>query len=144
MNVDYDQICTFRLAGHDMAVPVLIVREVLRSHDVTPLPRTPESVAGLVSLRGQIAMAIDLRARFGFDAETYVSNASNVVIERDDSLYTLLVDEIGDIVDVDPERLGPVPKTFDSAERELGEAVLERDSGWTLILDIERILDIEL
>lgn len=144
MQHDIVQLCTFRLGERHLAVPVDDVREVLRTQDISSVPRTPRAVAGLSSLRGRIVLSIDLRARLGFDAETLAATASNVVVEYGDSLYTFLVDEIGDIIDVEPDDIGPVPRNVDSELRELLQGVLERKEGWTLILDVDRILDLDI
>src|SRR5690349_9788083 len=94
------QLATFTLDGHSFGIAVEQVQEVLRSQSRTRVPLAPPAVAGLVNLRGQVLTAIDLRTQLGLPpregAEPMV-----VVVRVGGEPISLLVDAIGDVVDVD-------------------------------------------
>lgn len=58
----------FRLAGEPYAAPVSLVREILKPPPLTPVPRAPHAVMGIISVRGQIVTVVDLRRRLRLDA----------------------------------------------------------------------------
>lgn len=144
MSVGIDQICTFRIGDHRMALRLSHVREALHQQDVTPIPRTPPAVSGLSSLRGRIVTAVDLRTRLGLEPIQEPESAFSLVVENGDSLYMLLVDELGDIVDAPDERTDSVPENLESPLREMVDAVLEDASEWILVVDLEAALAVEI
>ncbi len=98
--------CTFRVSELLFGVAVRQVQEVLRSQRTTRVPLAPFSVHGLMNLRGQIVSAIDLRKQLGLESLSEdQSDAMNVVIRTDDGPTSLMVDEIGDVIEVQSDRL---------------------------------------
>src|SRR3954465_10171232 len=79
-----DRYCTFWADGLYFGVPVSHVQEVLRYHEMTPVPRAPEAVFGLINLRGQIVTAVDLRHRLGLAPRPEGQLPTNVVAPRRD------------------------------------------------------------
>src|SRR3954470_2572371 len=94
------QFSTFFVADLFFGVDVLRVQEVLRFQQMTRVPQAPEVIEGLINLRGQIVPAIDMRRRLGLPPRTGGQVPTNVVIRTDDGAVSLLVDEIGDVLDV--------------------------------------------
>ena len=76
------QFCTFLLDGHLFGVPVPQVQEVIRFQPMTPVPLAPPAVEGLINLRGQIVLAIDLRRRLSLAARSQGDLPVNVVVRR--------------------------------------------------------------
>src|ERR1700693_6294786 len=95
------QFSTFFVADLFFGVDVLNVQEVLRFQQMTPVPQAPQVIEGLINLRGQIVTAIDMRRRLGLPPRPGDQTPMNIVVRSDDSAISLLVDEIGDVVDVD-------------------------------------------
>jgi purine-binding chemotaxis protein CheW len=119
-----DQYCTFWVDGLFFGVAVMDVQEVLRYHDMTVVPRAPESVHGLINLRGQIVTAIDLRTRLGLPARPEGQLPMNVVLRSRDEVVSLLVDDIGDVIDTSDLTLEPAPVTLPAAVRDVLHGVL--------------------
>src|ERR1700710_1738635 len=94
------QLCTFYVQGLFFGVEVEKVQEVIRYQEMTRIPLSPPVIAGLINLRGQIVTAIDLRHQLALEARTGEQLPMNVVIRREDGPISLLVDEIGDVVEV--------------------------------------------
>ena len=111
------QFSTFFVADLFFGVDVLRVQEVLRYQQMTRVPRAAEVIEGLINLRGQIVAAIDMRRRLGLPRRSGNERSMNMVLRADDGAVSLLVDEIGDVLDVDsatyerpPENLDPHPE----------------------------------
>src|SRR5215813_12669100 len=94
------QLCTFFLDGHFFGVPVQQVQELIRYQEMTRVPLVPEVIRGLINLRGQIVLALDLRCRLGMKGRTDSELPMNVVVRTDEGAVSLLVDEIGDVLEV--------------------------------------------
>src|SRR3954469_16736206 len=97
---DAHQYCTFYLGAHSFGLDVLKVQEIIRYQEMTRVPLAPPVVRGLINLRGQIVTAIDLRRRLELHDRPADQFPVNVVVYTDDGAVSLLVDEIGDVMDV--------------------------------------------
>jgi len=132
--------CTFQLDGLFFGVEVLRVQEVIRYQRMTTVPLAPSVVRGLINLRGQVVTAIDLRRRLGLTERPDDQLPMNVVVRTDDGPVSLLVDEIGDVLDLDDEIFETPPDTLDEATRELVTGVYKLEGRLLLVLDVERAL----
>jgi purine-binding chemotaxis protein CheW len=106
------QFCTFLLDGYLFGVPVPQVQEVIRFQPMTPVPLAPPAVEGMINLRGQIVLAIDLRRRLSLGERCAGELPMNVVVRTADGAVSLLVDEIGDVVEVEPSTFEAPPETL--------------------------------
>ena len=135
------QYCTFVLDGHLFGVDVASVQEVLKQQDLTPVPRAPRQVAGLINLRGQIVTALDLRSRLGLPERPAGSGSVSVVVRAADGTpVSLVVDRIGDVLDVDGASLEAPPDTVPADVRELVRGICKLDDRLMLLLDTEQAI----
>jgi purine-binding chemotaxis protein CheW len=132
------QLCTFLLDDVLFGIEVMNVQEVIRYQEMTAVPLASSVVRGLINLRGQIVTAIDMRARLGLPDRTNGELPMNVVVRTTDGIVSLLVDEIGDVVEVDERSYERAPETMASTFRELVPGVYKLDR-LLLLLDAERI-----
>jgi purine-binding chemotaxis protein CheW len=132
------QYVTFTLGGGLYGVDVTRVQEALRAHTRTRVPLAPIDVAGLVNLRGQVVLTIDLRPRLGVPPLAADAEPMMVVVQVDGEPVSLLVDEIGDVVEVGPERFEVPPDTLDVGLRRLITGAYKLDSSLLLILDVDQ------
>lgn len=136
------QFCTFSVAGLFFGVPVDQVQEVVRHRESTPVPLAPSVVTGLMNLRGEIVSVIDLRRRLGFTDPQTDTPRVNVVLRYDGGLTSLLVDEIGTVLEVDQEAFEALPETAGPAARELIDGVYKLPGALLHVLDVERVLKV--
>lgn len=131
---------TFFLDGHYVGIDVVHVQEVIRAQRMTSVPLAPREIGGLINLRGQIVTAIDLRRRLSMPDRPEDTVPMNVVIRVDDSWVDLLVDEIGDVVNVDESTFEAPPENVKGVARELTTGVYKLDGRLLLILDLAKAL----
>lgn len=136
------QLCTFFLEELFFGVEVERVQEVIRYQEMTRIPLAPEVIACLINLRGQIVTAIDLRRQLELPARTGEQRPMNVVIRRDDGPISLLVDEIGDVVEVDQDTFEPPPDTLETRRREFLRGVYKLKEKLLLLLDTEKAVSV--
>jgi purine-binding chemotaxis protein CheW len=105
-------LCTFRCGEAWLAVEVSQVQEILRARPATPVPLAPSVVAGLVNLRGRIVTAIDLRRRLSLTPRPASQEPAQVVVRGPEGAVSLLVDEVGDVMEVADEDFEPPPPTL--------------------------------
>jgi purine-binding chemotaxis protein CheW len=122
------QFCTFYLDKLMFGVELEKVQEVIRYLEITEIPLAPRVVSGLMNLRGQIVTGLDLRRRLDLPDRPEEAHPMNVVIRSADGAVSLLVDEIGDVVEVTEESFERPPETLHGKVREviLGVHKLER------------------
>jgi purine-binding chemotaxis protein CheW len=137
------QFCTFSLGDLFLGIEVLKVQEVIRSQQMTRVPLAQRSIRGLINLRGQIVTAIDLRERLGLPPLPEDQKPMNVVVRTDEGAVSLLVDEIGDVIEVDAEQYEDPPQTLPASARELIRGVYKLPQRLLLILDSEKTLGLE-
>lgn len=140
--VEQAQLCTFHLGELYLGVEVTQVQEVIRHQATTPVPLASEVIGGLMNLRGEIVTTIDLRRRLGLAPLTGDAEPMHVVIRADDGVVSLLVDAIGDVIEVDDDAFEPAPPTLSPAMRELIVGVYKLDGRLLLVLDRDRVLDL--
>lgn len=136
------QLCTFEVDGLLLGVDVAEVQEVLRPQPTTVVPRAPEAVRGLINLRGQIVSAVDLRVRLGRPAPAPDAESLNVVVRSGDEAVSLLVDDIGDVLDTVDQRLLPAPANLPATLRDLVRGVVALPDSILLLLDVDRVVDV--
>ncbi|NJD20160.1 MAG: chemotaxis protein [Gemmatimonadetes bacterium] len=131
---------TFRIGRQWLGVPVLLVQEVLSGQEVTPVPLSPPEVEGFLNLRGQIVTAVDLRAVLGLPGRDKAAPFMNVVVRQDDELYALVVDEVGDVLEVGEGSVVPAPRTLDRVWKDRSLGVVRMESGLLVVLDVHALL----
>ncbi len=136
------QYCTFVLDGLFFGVEVHKVQEVIRYQEMTHVPLASRVIRGLINLRGQIVTAIDLRRRLGLPDRPVEQLPMNVVVRGDEGVVSLLVDEIGDVQEVDSGCFERVPETLQGPARSLVQGVYKLKDRLLLILDTERAIHV--
>jgi purine-binding chemotaxis protein CheW len=136
------QICTFYIDKQMYGVNAHVVQEVIRYQEMTDVPLAPESVLGLINLRGQIVIAIDLRKRLGLPNRPEGKLPMNVLIKSDDAAISLLVDQIGDVQNFDEENFEAAPETLQGVSRQLIRGAYKMKDQILLLLDTERALNV--
>lgn len=137
------QFATFYLDGLFFGVEVLKVQEVIRYQEMTRVPLAPSVVRGLINLRGQIVTAIDLRRRLRLRERPGDQLPMNVVVRTDDGALSLLVDEIGDVLEIGDDQMEQAPETVDEHARDLLHGVYKLEGRLLLILDTERSVHLQ-
>jgi purine-binding chemotaxis protein CheW len=133
---------TFYVSDLFFGVDVLNVQEVLRFQQMTPVPQAPEVIEGLINLRGQIVTAIDMRRRLGLPPRADGKSPMNIVVRTSDGPVSLLVDEIGDVLDMEAAAYERPPENLSAAARELIRGIYKLKGQLLLVLDAERTAEL--
>lgn len=138
-----EQYSTFQVGDLFFGVEVVKVQEVLRYQEMTRVPLAPDVVQGLINLRGQIVTALDMRSRLGLAQRPPEMTPMNLVLRSDEGAVSLLVDEIGDVLEVETDCYERVPETLPAEQRELIAGVCKLDGRLLLVLDTEKAMQLQ-
>ena len=136
------QCCTFFLGNLFFGVKVERVQEIIRYQAMTPVPLAPPEVGGLINLRGQIVTAINLRRRLELPPYPADQEPYNVVTRINDDIVSLLVDEVGDVLNVNDADFESPPDTLTDRLRRLIRGAYKLEDRLLLILDVEKVVDL--
>jgi purine-binding chemotaxis protein CheW len=136
------QYCTFLLDERYFGVEVQQVQEVIRYQEMTRAPLASPVVSGLINLRGRIVTAIDLRRRLGLADRPTGKLPMNVVVRTGDDAVSLLVDEIGDVIEVPSDNFEAPPETLRGAARTLVEGAFKLDDRLMLVLNTKSAVEV--
>lgn len=136
------QYCTFLLDGRYFGVEVQQVQEVIRYQEMTRVPLASPVVSGLINLRGRIVTAIDLRRRLGLVDRPDDQQPMNVIVRAGEEAISLLVDEIGDVIEVPADQFEKPPETLSSFARTLIRGAYKLEGRLMLVLDTEEAVEI--
>ena len=134
---------TFVIAGQLFGIPVLKVQDVLAACEVTRIPLAPPEIAGALNLRGRIVTALDVRLRLGLPSATGVEERMSIVVEQSGELYSLMVDEVGEVLSLDPAGFQRNPPTLDARFREYSNGIFRLKERLLVVLDVDGLLDYE-
>jgi purine-binding chemotaxis protein CheW len=133
------QFSTFMIAGRWYGIDVMCVQEVTKPMQVTLMRTAPPFVKGLINLRGQIATAIGLRELFALPLEDS-NEKMTVVCKVEDVLLSLLVDNIGDVLEVNDSKFEKSPQTIPANIKEFMLGVYKTDHAILSIISLDTIL----
>lgn len=136
------QLCTFFLDDLYFGIEVEKVQEVIRYQAMTRVPLAPPVVRGLINLRGQIVTAIDMRRRLDLTALPEDRLPMNVVIRTDNGPVSLLVDEIGDVIEANGDDYEHPPENLRGAIGDLMRGTYKLNGRLLIDLDCDRAVNI--
>jgi len=136
------QFTTFVLDGHLFGVEVETVQEVIRYQEMTRIPLAAGAVGGLINLRGQVITALDLRRRLGMPDRPDGQLPMNVVVRTEEGAVSLLVDQIGEVIETDAAHFEAPPDTVTAQAKDLIRGAYKLDNALLLALDVPRAVEL--
>ncbi len=133
---------TMMVCGQLCGLPMLNVREIIVAQSLTRIPLASPEIAGSLNLRGRIVTAIDLRRRLNLPPRPPSEHGMSVVVERSGELYSLVVDAVREVLDLENSRLEASPPTLAAVWRNNSAGICRLDDELLVILDPERVLAI--
>ncbi len=137
---DTRDISTFYLDGVLFGIDVLHVQEILEAQEMTPVPLAAQVVRGLINLRGEIVMAVDLRDSLNLPLRDASDESMNVIVSDGEDLASFLVDETSDVLTVDTTQFELPPPTLSNEAVELIEGVYKLRDTLLIVLDTKKII----
>lgn len=130
------QFLTFQLEGEFFGIPISVVREINRVTDVTPVPKTPPFVKGVMNLRGKIIPVIDLRLKFDMQPSEYTRDTCIIVIETPHGQMGNIVDAVKEVVEFDSTEIEPAPQFGISNYKGFVKGLGKKEDKVVILVDI--------
>jgi purine-binding chemotaxis protein CheW len=136
---DVVQFVTVKVGKQSFGIPVLDVEDIIGPQPVTRVPLSLQVIRGSLNLRGRIVTAVDLRTRLSMP-KSDSDHHMNVVVEYKGDLYSLVVDEVGDVLNINDAAIDPHPATMSVKLREVSNGIHKLDGELLVLLDVSEIL----
>lgn len=133
-----NQFVTFYLDGELLGIDVHRVQEVLGQQPTTRVPRAHDSLCGLLNLRGQVVLVVDLRKRL--ELPDCQRTRENLIVQTPHGLFSLLVDKAGSVISLPPDTREPVPENLHGPLATYLSGVHKLPQGLLGVLDVDRVL----
>ena len=137
---DLKKFVTMKIGAQDFGISVDFVVDVLFPQHVTPIPLVRQEIIGSLNLRGRIVTALDIRSLMEINKPLDPSHAMCVVVEHEDELFSLVVDEVGDVVSFSMDEMVENPDNLSPVWQEMSLGILPLKEELLVILDINKIM----
>jgi purine-binding chemotaxis protein CheW len=138
---------TFTLDNEEYGISILKIKEIIGMMPITPVPRTPEFVKGVINLRGKVIPVVDLRLRFGMEAIDYTERTCIVVVEIAGQAGTILmgcvVDSVSEVLNIKAEEIEETPSFGTRLDTSFILGMAKMEGGVKILLEIDRVLSTE-
>lgn len=138
---------TFSLGEEEYGIGILKVKEIIGMMRITPIPRTPEYVKGVINLRGKVIPVLDLRLRFGIASVAYTERTCIVVVdtgsESDRHQIGIVVDSVSEVINIRSVDIEDTPAFGAAMDTECILGMAKTGGGIKILLDIDRVLNSE-
>ena len=135
------QLVTFNIAEEEFGVDILSVQEIIRLMQVTPVPRAPVCIEGVINLRGKVIPVIDMRKRFNLPAVERDSHTRIIVMEFGSSkIVGFLVDAVSEVLRIPASTVEPPPAVVSGVGSEYIKGVGKLDDRLLILLDLDSLL----
>lgn len=137
------KLLTFSLGSEGYGVSILKVKEIIGMMDITAVPKTPDFVKGVINLRGKIIPVMDLRTKFGMEAQEYDERTciivAEVVLKGAQKLLGVVVDMVSEVITVSDSEIEPPPEYGASNEHNAILGIGKIKDRVVIILDIDEV-----
>lgn len=138
------QLVIFWLAGEEFGLEIAQVREIIRMQDITPMPKAPDFIEGVINLRGQIIAVMNLAKRLGLKAAERTEKSRIVVTEVKENTVGLVVDEVPEVLRIAEDNVEATPEMIESrVHADFIKGVGKLENRLVILLDVNRILSRE-
>lgn len=135
------QFVSMKVAGQLFGIPVLTVQDILRTQRITKTPLAPPEILGSINLRGRIVTVIGMRTRLSLPSSDS-EKVMHVVVEYKDQQYSLVVDSVGEVLNLPLSQFEPTPPNLSQSWKSVALGVYRLDDEIMVVLDIESLLNI--
>jgi purine-binding chemotaxis protein CheW len=138
------QYLAFHLDDEEYALDIKQISEIIKVRDFTEIPRSPEYVLGIISLRGVVVPVFDLSCRLNLGAADMTTNSRIVVCQSGDLTVGLLVDNINQVVNLDKDEIEPPPGVLSGLDREMVLGIGRYQDRMVILLQLNHVLNVDL
>jgi purine-binding chemotaxis protein CheW len=137
------QLVTFSIGEEEFGVDILKVQEIIRTMEITKVPRAQAFVEGVINLRGKVIPIIDLRRRFGLSSKAHDKHTRIIVIEINNMIVGFVVDSVSEVLRIPSGTVEPPPPVVAGVDSEYISGVGKLQDRLLILLDLDKLLSSE-
>jgi purine-binding chemotaxis protein CheW len=141
---DYQEFLCFRVSSEEYAVNIMEIKEIIRPREITEVPRVPDFISGVLSLRGIIIPVFDMRRRLHLSSSESGVKERIIVVSRGEELFGIQVDEVLQVVRISENLIEQPPAILEGIDRDFVLGIGRHDSRMLIMLNLANILDVNL
>ncbi len=138
-----NRFLTFHLGKESYGIEIRYVTEIIVMQEITKVPDLPESIIGVVNLRGNVISVMDMRKRFHLEPKEYDDRTCIIVTDINNIAIGLVVDTVNEVVNIPEEQVDPPPKTHSRIKSNYIEGLGKFENQVKILLNIGKILQEE-
>lgn len=142
-----NQFLTFMLSGETYGINIMDIREIIEYGNLTPVPMMPAFIAGVINLRGSVVPVVNLKIRFGDNANKIGKRTSIVIIEVDSNdkktEIGIVVDIVNEVIELAASDIEPAPTFGTRIRADFIKGMGKIDEHFLILLDVDQVLSIE-
>jgi purine-binding chemotaxis protein CheW len=138
--VEGGKFLSFFLGKEEYAIEILKVQEIIGLMPITPVPRMPEYIKGVLNLRGKIVPVMNLRTRFGLEEVEYNEETCIIVVQEKEYLMGIIVDKVSEVADIEGSQIEEVPSIGAGEQSEYLSGIGKVKEVVKMIVDVEHVL----
>lgn len=140
LSVSGGKFLSFFLGKEEYALNILKVQEIIGLMPITPVPRMPLYIRGVLNLRGKIVPVMNVRQRFGLPVVEDTDETCIIVVQEDDYLMGVLVDKVSEVADIKSEEIEEVPSFGMNGSSDYLAGIGKVKDSVKMIVDIHKVL----
>ena len=137
------QLVTFNISNEEFGIDILKVQEIIRTMEITKVPRAPDFVEGVINLRGKVIPIIDLRKKFSMESRTHDKQTRIVVVELQGMIVGFVVDGVSEVLRIQSSTVEPPPAVVSGIGSEYISGVGKLEDRLLILIDLEKLLSLE-
>lgn len=137
------QLVTFSIGEEEFGVNILQVQEIIRTMEITNVPRAPEFVEGVINLRGKVIPIVDMRSRFGLESKDHDKYTRIIVVEIGMIIVGFVVDSVSEVLRIPASSVQPPPPVVAGMDSDYIDGVGKLEDRLLILLDLDSLIDNE-
>ena len=139
MATDVDQFIGFKLEEQEFGIGITKVDEIIPPEKITNLPGTEDFIEGMINLRGEVIIIVDLRRRLGFEVSP-LEETRIMVVDLERAKVGFIVDDASEVIKIDPEKITEPSGGVAGIKDEYLDGIARLDERLVILLDLDKLL----
>jgi purine-binding chemotaxis protein CheW len=137
------QLVVFELADEFYGINIAVVESIIKMQEITQLPQTASYLKGVTNLRGTVLPVIDLRIRFGLEAQKDTKQTRVIIVTMGAVKVGLMVDGVSEVLRISDGSIEPLPPMISSVNSDFLKGIVRLEDRLIILLEVEKVLDFE-
>ena len=135
------QLVVARIFNECYGIPIIHVQEIIKPTEITPVPKMPDFLEGVINLRGKIVPVVDLYKHFRLGEKKVTDETRIIVSSISDQFVGLIVDAVSEVIRVPFDVMEPIPKAISTLDGQFVRGVAKVDKQLVIVLNLEKIVE---